>query len=182
MLDIKIVPQKNEFGCAKAVMKTIIKTIYGREVESLKDHFLSIKSLGTISFLGLANDALREHGLSGHMIKRANSTTKELRCWIEQKKLMVVIFISKANYPHYAIVADIDDDFICIANTQGAKIEKFPLTEFVERWYLNPRYVNHIQWMYEQENPVFDRMVRWGIKLSKLLYILRPGTVFILEQ
>ncbi len=181
LLDIDIVPQKREFGCAKAVIKTLIKTKNGREIR-IKDPLLYIKSLGTLNFLGLANDTFKELNLPYRMRKKTNVTTRELRDWVEKGKLMVVIFISKENYPHYAVIAGVDNESVLIANTHSAQIERFPLSEFIERWYLNPRYVNHIQWMHGQDNPFVDRIVQWGIKVSKLLFLLRPGTIYILDE
>jgi len=181
MLPIKIVPQKREFGCAKAVIKTVIKTKYGMEVP-IKDPLLYIQSLGTLSFLGIANDALRENKLPGHFIKKTNVKFEELKQWVAEGKLMIILLISRENYPHYVVLADIQEDEVIIANTHGAVFEKFSTTKFIERWYLNTRYIEQIEWMKGQSNPFMDRIVRWGIKLGKTFGFVQPGSVYILED
>jgi hypothetical protein len=181
MLQIKIVPQKREFGCAKAVINTIIKTKYGKEVE-IKDPFLHIGDLGTLRFLSMANDVLREHALKGRFVKKTNVKCREMGKWLSEEKLMIVLFISRENYPHYAVVAGVEEEKITIANTHGAKLEKFHTTEFIERFYLNTRYIESIQWMKGQTNHIMDRIVRYGIRFAKIFGIIKPGTIYILDE
>lgn len=181
MLPITIVPQRREFGCAKAVIKTIIKTRWGLDVR-IKDPLLYIKSLGTLHFLGMANDALRQNKLPGRFVKRTNVKFEEFTRLLDAGRLMIVLFISNENYPHYAVPCDRDDEYVFIANTHGAVIEKYLITEFIERLYLNTRYIDKIQWKRGQYHPIRDRFIRWSIRLSKVLGILKPGTVYILAD
>ena len=181
MLAIKIVPQKREFGCAKAVIKTIIKTKYDLEIV-IKDPFLYIKSLGSLSFLSMANTALREHKIPGRFVKKTNVTFAEIQQWLAQERLMVILFISNENYPHYAILAGSEGEEIIVANTHGAIFETFGVIEFIERFYLNPRYINNIEWMKGEKHPYMDRIVRWGIKLSKALGFVKSGTLYMYQE
>lgn len=181
MLDIKIVPQKREFGCAKAVIKTIIKTKYDLEI-IIKDPLLYIKSFGSLSFLSMANATIREYKLPGRFVKKTNVTFAEIQQWLGQERLMVVLFISNENYPHYAVLAGSEDEKIIIANTHGAIFETFGITEFIERFYLNPRYVNNIEWMRGEKHPHMDRIVRWGIKLGKALGFVKSGTIYMYQE
>jgi len=181
MLPIKIVPQKREFGCAKAVIKTIIKTKYDLEVQ-IKDPLLYVKSLGSLSFLSMANTTLREQKLPGRFVKKTNVKFDEIQQWLSEQKLIVVLFISNENYPHYAILAGSEDEKIIIANTHGAIFETFAITEFIERFYLNLRYVNNIEWMRGEKHPTMDRIVRWGIKLGKALGIVKSGTIYMYQE
>ena len=89
------------------------------------------------------------------------------------------MFISNENYPHYVIISDIEDEEIIIANTHGAILERFIITEFIERFYLNPRYVNNIEWMRGEKHIHMDRIVRWGIKLGKTFNFVKSGTVYV---
>lgn len=181
MLPITIVPQKREFGCAKAVIKTIIKTKYGLEV-AIKDPLLYIKSLGSLSFLAMANAALKENKLPGCFVKKTNVTFAEIQQWLAQERLMVVLFISNENYPHYAVLAGSEGEEIIVANTHGAIFERFAVVEFIERFYLNPRYVNNIEWMRGEKHPHMDRIVRWGIKLGKALGFVKSGTLYMYQE
>lgn len=180
MLPIQIVPQRGEFGCAKAVIKTVMKTKFGLEVD-FKDPFLYFKSLGTLNFLSMANDALRQNTLSGRFIKKTNVKFEEIEKWLSEETLMVILFISRENYPHFVVLADINEDVVTVANTHGATFDEFLVSEFIERFYLNPRYVDHIQWMRGKYSPIMDRIVRWGIRIGKALSCVKPGTVYILD-
>lgn len=177
---IQIVPQKREFGCAKAVIKTIIKTKFELEIE-IQDSFWYFKSLGTLNFLSMANDVFRENKLPGRFIKKTNVKFEEITRWMESEMIIVILFISRENYPHYALLASVDEDQVIIANPQGAIFEGFNTPEFIERFYLNPRYVNHIQWKKGKYHPIRDKCIRWGVRLGKSFGIIRPATVYILE-
>lgn len=181
MLPITIVPQKREFGCAKAVIKTVVKTRYHQDI-SIKNPWFYIKSLGTLRFLDMANSALRQNNIAACFVKKTHVKTEEIRQWLNEDKLMIVLFISRENYPHYAVLAGKDDVSIFIANTHGAIVERFALPEFIERLYLNPRYIEKIEWKKGQYHPVRDRIVRIGIRLGKILGIIKPGTIYMLVE
>ncbi len=181
MKPIVIVPQKREFGCAKAVVKTIVKTRYGKDI-AIKNPWSYIKSIGTLNFLGMANSALRQNAINARFVKKTNVKTEELHKWLDEDKLMIVLFISRENYPHYAVLAGKDEKSLFIANTHGVVIERFDVAEFVERFYMNLRYIEGIQWKKGHHHPVRDRLIRWGMYLAKMFNIVRPGTVYILEE
>ena len=127
----------------------------------------------------MANAALRKHKLPGCFVKKTNVKFEEIQQWLLEEKLIVVLFISNENYPHYVIISDIEDEEIIIANTHGAILERFIITEFIERFYLNPRYVNNIEWMRGEKHIHMDRIVRWGIKLGKTFNFVKSGTVYV---
>lgn len=180
-MNIKIVPQKREFGCAKAVIKTAIKTKYGMDI-SIKDPRSYINGIGTLSFLGMANGTLHSYHIPAKFVKKTNVKMDEIQQWIVQEKIMIVLFISRENYPHYAVISGKDDKSIFIANTHGALIERFDLYEFIERFYMNPRYIDGIQWKKGRHHPFRDRLIRWSIKLAKLLGFVKSGTMYVLEE
>lgn len=181
MKPIIIVPQKREFGCAKAVIKTIVKTRYGRNI-AIRNPWFYIKSLGTLRILSMANDALHQNRINARFVKKTGVKSEELQQWLNEDKLMIVLFISRENYPHYTILADMNTKTVTIANTHGAKFEKYPNTEFIERFYLNTRYIERIEWMKGQYHPVRDRIIRLGIRLAKVFGIIKSGTVYVLEE
>lgn len=181
MKSISIVPQKREFGCAKAVIKTIVKTRYDKDIV-IKNPWLYIKGIGTLNFIGMANSALRQNAIDAYFIKKTNVKTEELHQWLNEDRLMIVLFISRENYPHYAVIAGKDEKSIFIANTHGAVVERFDLPEFIERFYLNTRYIEKIEWKKGHHHPFRDRIVRWGMYLAKILGIVKPGTVYLLVE
>lgn len=179
MLTIEIVPQRGEFGCAKAVIQTAIKTKYKKEV-TVKDPPLCFKSLGTMSFLSMANGALRENKLPGYFTKKTNVKFEELMEWIIEEKLMIVLFISRKNYPHFVVLAKANEEKVEVANPHGF-FEEFHPSEFKERFHLSPRYMNYIEWMKGERHPIMDRIVRWGIRLGKAFGFVKSGTIYVLE-
>ena len=180
-MNVTIVPQKREFGCAKAVIKTVVKTRYAMDI-TIKNPWSYIKDIGTLRFLNMANGALRENNLDARFVKKTNVKSEEIQKLLDDNALMIVLFISRENYPHYAVIAGQDEKSIFIANTHGALIERFDLSEFIERFYMNPRYVEGIQWKKGQHHPVRDRLIRWGMRLAKSLGFIKPGTIYLLEE
>jgi len=68
MKSIVIVPQKREFDCAQAVIKTVVKTHYDKDIV-IKSSWSYIKNIGTINFLGIANSALRQNAMNARLHK-----------------------------------------------------------------------------------------------------------------
>ncbi len=181
MKPIVIVPQKREFGCAKAVIKTVIKTRYDKDIV-IKNPWSYIKSIGTLNFIGMGNSALRQNKINAQFIKKTGVKHQEIQQWLREEKFMIVLFISRENYPHYAVLAGEDDASIFVANTHGAIKERFALTEFIERFYLNTRYIEKIEWKKGHYHPFRDRIIRWGMYLAKVFGIVKPGTLYLLEE
>lgn len=179
-MNICIVSQEREFGCAKAVIQTVVKTVYDKNIV-IKTWF-HIDGLGTWNFLGMANYALRQNKIPARFVKKTNVKMEEIQQWIAQEKMMVVLFISNENYPHYAVIAGKDEKSIFIANTHGEITERFDLSEFIERFYMNLRYIEGIQWKKSQHHPIRNRLIRWGMYLTKMFGFVKPGTIYILEK
>src|SRR5574344_1582798 len=175
MKPIAIVPQEKKFACANAVIQTAVKTRYNKDIV-IKDSWSYINGIGTLNFLGMANSTLRQNAIDARFVKKTNVKTEELYQWLNEDKIIIVLFISRENYPHYAVLAGKDEKSIFIANAHGATIERFDVTEFIERFYMNLRYIEGIEWKKGHYNPFRDRIVRWGMYLAKVFGIVKPGT------
>ncbi len=180
-LNVRIVLQWDLFGCAKAAIKTAVKTKWDRDID-MSDHRLYIKKLWTLHFLAMANAALKKNKIKGRFVRKTYVRIDEIQSRLAEKKVMIALFISWNKYPHYAVLVGMDEKKIFIADTYSGKIKDLPVADFVERFNFHIGHIKQIEWMKWEHYPFMNRFSNRSIRIAKFLGILKPGTVYILEE